>query len=1049
MREARIHPQDESSVRRSRAREVLDTPGHVRQLSQKFDELTISHVRGGSPDPEIHVAPAQLPRKFGEYLLRQEVGRGGMGVVYKAYRPGWDRVVALKCLKLGELASSQEVQRFQREAQAVAHLDHPNIVSVLDVGSHDSVPYLAMPFIEGETLSAKLKPGPWAARASAQLMSTLSMAVAYAHQRGVIHRDLKPSNILIETTGEPKITDFGLAKQIGPDRELTISGDILGTPNYIPPEQAAGRVREIGPAADIYALGAILYCLLTGRPPFSAGTFEATLKEVIECEPIPPHRLNSAVPAELETICLKCLEKSPSQRYLSAALLAEDLQRFLEGLPITARPTTMVERAWRWCHRNPLIASLLAVILVVTILGVSTSLKFAVLASTKATEAEGYLQEANSTTSRLQTEQASLKRVLYHSHIQQAYEEWRQGNLRRQTELLNACDNVHAGWEYHFLRNLSHRGYQTWSGHTGSILCLAASPNGEWVASGSHDQTVRLWDVVTGREVHKFGGHSANVNCLAFSRDGHWLVSGSSDKTVRVWDLHSRTQHRVVRNFDAKLESLAITPDGERLVVATASGSVKVLQFGTFAEQVTLRQPGVSVHAVAISPDGKLAAAGFANAVVRMWDLTTGVETEVLTNHEDAVMCLAFDSRGKWLARGAQGGVVKIWNRVSHAEGPTLQAHWNAINTIAFSEDGQRLVSGGSDNLICEWEVDSGALRRTLRGHQRAVTGVVLPNGSQQIVSCSDDVTLRMWESNTDQESTIARGHTGWVNLVAVDPTQKLVASTGADNSIRLWELATGTLVRTCQPSAEQIEALKFSRDGQRLMCVSGCGNLCTINVATGEEVKVRGHEHRCAAAAFSDSLEHFVTGGSDKLVTLWNTDSGQKLAEFSGHTNEVQCLAMSSDARLIASGSLDKSIRIWDVAGQREKHVLLGHTKRPRSVAFDTTGTRLVSASDDLSVRVWDVETGRQLFELLGHSRYVRSAAFSPNGQRIVSGSLDTHIKLWDAYSGEEILALRGHRNPVQFVAFSPDGRRLLSGGTDQTVRIWDAGPAVQSLPQ
>jgi tetratricopeptide (TPR) repeat protein len=318
-------------------------------------------------DPELPEAFAAASRHFGDYELLGEIARGGMGVVYRARQISLDRVVALKMILGGQLAGAEEVRRFRQEAEAAAQLKHPNIVAIHEVGERHGQPFFSMDFIEGQTLRQLTRDNPLSASRAADLLKIVAEAVHYAHERGVIHRDLKPSNVLVDASGGPHVTDFGLAKRIGSDADLTVSGMVVGTPSYMPPEQASGRNKTVGPLSDVYALGAMLYDLLTGRPPFRGATPAETMAQLEGQEPVSPRLLNANVPRDLETICLKCLEKSPSQRYASAQALADELGRFLRDEPILARPAGWLEKGWRWCRRNPAAAAALALLLVVAV----------------------------------------------------------------------------------------------------------------------------------------------------------------------------------------------------------------------------------------------------------------------------------------------------------------------------------------------------------------------------------------------------------------------------------------------------------------------------------------------------------------------------------------------------------------------------------------------------------------------------------------------------------------------------------------------------------
>src|SRR6266571_5284820 len=301
-----------------------------------------------------------LPRTFGDYALLEEIARGGMGIVYRARQVSLDRIVAVKMLLFGPLSSPEFVKRFRAEASAAASLQHPNIVAIHEVGVHQGQQFFAMDYVEGQSLAKLLANGPLPARNAASYLKTIAEAIHYAHERGILHRDLKPSNVLIDANDQPRVTDFGLARRLEGDSELTVTGQVLGSPNYMPPEQAAGKRGKISRRSDVYSLGAMLYHLLTGRPPFVGEALTDTLDQVVNSEPVSPRLLNPSVPRDLETICLKCLEKEPDERYATAQALADELGRFVNNEPIRARPVSLLEKGLRWCRRKPALASFIA-----------------------------------------------------------------------------------------------------------------------------------------------------------------------------------------------------------------------------------------------------------------------------------------------------------------------------------------------------------------------------------------------------------------------------------------------------------------------------------------------------------------------------------------------------------------------------------------------------------------------------------------------------------------------------------------------------------------
>jgi serine/threonine-protein kinase len=386
-------------TRASSAESVVEAADRTRSINPVRAEARKSPAEDGARKRWIELLSAPTEEtgatEFGQYELLQKIGSGGMGVVHKARQRGLNRIVALKRIRAGSQATEHDLKRFAAEAESAAKLHHRHIVQVYEFGEHAGELFFSMAFVDGQSLAARIAAaGPMPPRSAAQLLKPVVEAVAYAHENGVIHRDLKPANILLDQNGEPLISDFGLAKRIDDDSDLTATGAVLGTPSYMAPEQAAGRIEDVGPLSDVYSLGAVLYCMLIGRPPFHAANVIETLKQVTDQDAVPLRQLNRSIDRDLETICLKCLEVEPYRRYASARALAADLDRYLSGEPVQARPVGRVERLHRWCRRKPLLASLSAAALFSLAAGVGFSTYFAIAENQRAHEARASAAEA-------------------------------------------------------------------------------------------------------------------------------------------------------------------------------------------------------------------------------------------------------------------------------------------------------------------------------------------------------------------------------------------------------------------------------------------------------------------------------------------------------------------------------------------------------------------------------------------------------------------------------------------------------------------------------
>ncbi|HEV3163433.1 MAG TPA: protein kinase [Isosphaeraceae bacterium] len=1027
-------------------------------------------VQRGDPSATIAYPPPAQPAALAGastllpgYVIIEELGRGGMGVVYKARQLGLNRLVALKMILAGAHASAEVVARFRAEAEAVASLQHPNIVQIYEIGEQEGKPYFSLEYVEGGNLAERLKGAPQPARQAARLVEILARTVQAAHQRGIVHRDLKPVNVLLTPEGVPKIADFGLAKRLDGVQGQTESGSILGSPSYMAPEQAEGKAKEVGPEADVYALGAMLYELLTGRPPFRAETAIQTMKQVVDVEPVAPSRLQPGLPRDIETICLKCLQKEPARRYASAEALAEDLRRFQTDEPIVARPIGFVERLIRWCRRNPSLATLgTSVFLLLMIVAVGATIAAVRLniarhtisvafdqAQTEAKHAKEQTAIAERERGRADKEARDLEDQLYLHRIMLAHDQWQSNQISRTEALLAACPPALRNWAWYYLMRQCHADLKTLRGHTGAVPASALSPDGKRMASGGVDGSIRLWDMQTGVSVRTLSGHSWVVTSLAFSPDGTRLVSSSLDQTMRLWDPASGEMIQSISNPAMPVRAVAFSPRGDLIASGAGDdqrglGELRLWDAGNGKPKKSFRSPGGLINAVAFSPDGQSLASGGTDSHVRIWSLSTGKTTNVFSGHSGPVHALAFFPDSKRLVSGGEDATVRLWDLVEGELSDELNGHLGPVLGLAVGPRNDQIASASADGSIKLWRpASSGWSPMTYRGHTGSVLSVNLGQEGRLLASSDADGAIKLWDATQDPQAAtlglpgvVARG-------LAFSPDGTRLASAGSDNVVRIFDARTRESLLALKGHTAAVLAVAFHPEGRFLASASADTTVRIWDLTSGHLLhKLKGHRNDVCAVAFSPDGRLLASASTDTTVRLWDLRTATLLHTFEGHTQEVTSIAFHPDGTRLASGSRDRTVRIWDVADSRPARTIRTKSGLVLGVAYNPQGTRLALAGSDGSIVIWDPASGDQVATLEGHTRPVSALAFNPDGLRLASASWDHTVRLWDLPASQEILTLRVHTGEVRSLAFSPDRWRIASGGSEGQIRIFDASP-------
>jgi WD40 repeat protein len=987
--------------------------------------------------------------RLGRYRVLQLLGAGGMGVVFRAQDTQLGRLVALKVIKprLAEKASARE--RFLREARSAARLRHPAIVPLYEVGSEGGLANLAYALIEGPTLAAWLSKNKPTARQAAEWSARLAEALECAHASGIVHRDVKPGNVMLDQSGLPMLADFGVALETDALGDVTQEGDIVGTPAYMAPEQAAGRRGQVGPLSDVYSLGALLYELLCGRPPFQ-GNVITILHLVVTEDPTPLRDIRPGVPRDLETICRKAMAKEPYRRYVSAGAMAEDLRRYLEHLPIRARRPGPLGRLALGCRRRPVAALSIAVAMAVCIVSGFASFwqvvrerdQARLQAATYALERGIGLCESGDPAQGIVWMVRSLKLAPAEAQhltwaIRANLAAW-QTEVPRREKVLEATDpraDPAKRWDASY-----------------PFCDFGASGDGTVAALASQTGLLQVWDLVRHAcicEIDCGGG------CPLFSlgSSGHTLITADANR-LRLWRIDPAGA-KLINEWHADAgRPLILSPDERSAAFAGRHHQAWIWDIQTGEPKGEPLQHPADVTSLAFSASSGQLATGCADGTVRIWDTETHRLLGRVLEQGSAVASVALHPYKDIVGTVGDDNKARLWNWTT---AQLLHRPFETYGTgvARFSPDGAILACSSADRFLRFWDVTAEKPACPPLRYPFAIAGVAF-TGPRTILTGTEKGVIERGQVATSKEPVLTLLHEAKVRSAAFSPDGAEIL-TGCGRGVfstlgyaQFWNARTGQSLASRIPSLGSVLALSIAADGNTFLIGDGRG-VARLWRRTDGRWEERAHlewptmdrgRPGVSTAALSPNGSLAVAGAFAEAfpyAMVFDTTTGKRLEPALVHGRPVRSAVFSPDGTRIVTGAYDRTVRVWDAQTYQQIGESMENEGDVGAVAISPDGKLVLAGNDAKQAQLWDAQTCKPVGSPLRHLATVRSVSFSPDGRLIATGSWDKTARLWEPVTSLPVGPPFRHEGEVEVAVFSPDGRQLLTAGWDKTARLWD----------